>query len=227
MLTYAPWRDVPGLRHGFLEAADCGAGPDWNAVVAAIGVKRPICMPRLVHGTGVVDAPVVPPAERPVGDTGITVPGHALVGVTTADCVPVLLLDRGGRAAAAVHAGWRGAAAGVIETAVAHLDRTHGIAPFDLDAAIGPAIGSCCYEVGAEVHDAFVAHSGSLTSAAWDLRGPKPRLDLRRAVQLILQRDGIGDSTLVGGCTRCTPALHSFRRDGASAGRQLSFIGWA
>lgn len=227
MLTYEPWRGVTGLRHGFLEATDCAAAPDWQAVMRGVGVDGGVFMPKLVHGVGIVEAPVEAGAERPLADAAATSPGRALVGVTTADCVPVLLLDRRARAAAAVHAGWRGAAGGVLEAAVAHLNREHAVDATDLDAVIGPAIGPCCYEVGSEVRDAFVAHSGRLTAAAWDDRGPKPHLDLRRAVELTLRASGVGSTALVGGCTRCDPRLHSFRRDGAAAGRQLSFIGWA
>lgn len=227
MLTYERWRGIAGLRHGFLEAADCVAAPDWRAVVHGVGVSGSVFMPKLVHGAAVVEAPVEAGTDRPLADAGVTSPGRALVGVTTADCVPVLLLDRRTRAAAAVHAGWRGAAGGVLEAAVAHLVREHDVEAATLEAAIGPAIGSCCYEVGAEVRDAFVARSGHLTDPAWDDRGPKPRLDLRHAVELMLRAGGVGDVALVGGCTKCDPRLHSFRRDGAASGRQLSFIGWA
>src|SRR6185436_15261892 len=146
MLIDARWRHVPGLRHGFLDAAEC-AGDDWGKVLAALGLRVPIVVPRQVHGTTVLEAA---PDARPTADGLVTARAGMLVGIVTADCVPVLLVDRERRAAAAVHAGWRGAAAGILEAAVNDLHARFAVEPADLEAAIGPAIGGCCYEVGPE-----------------------------------------------------------------------------
>jgi hypothetical protein len=182
-------------------------------------------VPRQVHGVRVLAAPA--PDERPEAD-GLVVgaPGR-LVGVVTADCVPVLLVDRRRAVAAAVHAGWRGTAAGVLEAAVARVAGLHGTAPADLEAAIGPAVGGCCYEVGPEVGDAFCARTGDLTRAAWRQGAARSHLDLRLAVALLLRAAGVTAVTTLGPCTVCGPGYNSFRRDGAGTGRQLSFVGWA
>ena len=113
MLTHEPWDRLPGLRHGFLDAAECEAGPAGSACCAAHGV-RVRSRGRQVHGAAV---------RSRVGDAGPRRsrgrdrPGEA-VGVITADCVPVLL-RAARRRCAAVHAGWRGAAAGVVEASAA------------------------------------------------------------------------------------------------------------
>ena len=108
----------------------------------------------------------------------------------TADCVPLLLADRAARAVAAVHAGWRGVAAGVVGRAVEALTAV-GVEPHGLVAAIGPAIGVCCYRVGAEVLRpvAQAAGTGPEAVSRSDDRGF--RLDLARAVSFQLERAGV------------------------------------
>ncbi len=166
-------------------------------------------------------------AEAPEADGLVTASPATHVGVVTADCAPVLLVAPPRHVAAAVHAGWRGAAAGIVEEALAHLRRAFGVEPRDVRAAIGPAIGGCCYEVGADVRAAFARRSGDATAAAWRVAGDRLLLDLRTAVVALLARAGVEDAAVVGPCTRCTPEYCSYRRDGAETGRQVSFIGWA
>ncbi|MGO9227843.1 MAG: polyphenol oxidase family protein [Bryobacteraceae bacterium] len=139
----------------------------------------------------------------------------AVVAVRTADCVPVLLVDPAHRAVAAVHAGWRGTVAGIAPGAVAALRARFASRAGDLHAAIGPAIGNCCYEVGAEV------------AAQFGVNGPA-HIDLAETVHRQLEAAGIGGQRiyLAGFCTRCRAAeFHSFRRDGEAAGRMYSFAG--
>jgi len=225
MLTHAPWDDVEGLRHGFLDAADCGRGSAWEPVVAGVGVELPVVTPRQVHGTTVGVADVE--AARVEADGMIAAVPGVVVGVVTADCVPVLLLDRAHRAAAALHAGWRGAAHGVLRSGVEQLQRHAGSEPATLEAVIGPAIGGCCYEVGREVRDAFEAASPGVTTSTWEPRGERLHLDLPGAVALLLRALGLRRVSQLGPCTRCGPGYYSHRRDGAGTGRQLSFIGWS
>jgi YfiH family protein len=148
-----------------------------------------------------------------------------LAGVVAADCVPVLLVEPDRRAAAAVHAGWRGAAAGVLEAAVERLVAA-GARRGALEAAIGPAIGGCCYVVGDEVRAAFAARTGETTVAAWSPHGDRWTVDLRTAVGLLLAAAGVVRVATLGPCTACGPGYYSYRRDGAGTGRQLSFVGW-
>jgi YfiH family protein len=226
VLTNPEWDVVPGLRHGFLDLDDstvAGAG-DWSRALGALGIQLPAVTVRQVHGARVVVAE--PAAEPPEADGILTRERGLALGVVTADCVPVLMLARSAGVVAAVHAGWRGAAAGVLESALRRLRETSDIAPADVEVALGPSIGPCCYRVGAEVQAAFTARTGTTTAAAWTPAGERLVLDLRAAARLLLEASGVRSVTAVGPCTCCTPTLASYRRDGAGAGRQLSFIGW-
>jgi len=222
VLTHPAW-DSPGLRHGFLDGRE-SAGATWDRVLAGIGAPLPILVPRQVHGTDVVEAL---PGDAPRADGLVAARRGLLVGIVTADCVPVLLVDRRRRVAAAVHAGWRGAATGVLESAVECLGRTAGTPAADVEAAVGPAVGGCCYEVGPEVLEAFRARSGDVTVPAWSERGGRRHVDLRVAASLLLAAAGVPSVEVLGPCTACDRRYHSYRRDGAGTGRQLSFVGWA
>ncbi len=223
MLTHEPWTGITDLHHGFLDRAEC-ATVAWRAAVAAAGVPLPSVTAQQVHGTRIVTAHLHR-ADPPQADGLVAADAGFLVGVVTADCMPVLLLSRARSVAAAVHAGWRGTAAGVLEAAVTHLAAL-GAEPESLEAVIGPAIGPCCYEVGDEVRAAFEARSGQVTAGAWTLRGPRPHLDLRAAARLLLAAQGVRTAVVIGPCTACGTGYASYRRDGAGGGRQLSFIGW-
>jgi YfiH family protein len=141
-----------------------------------------------------------------------------LVAVRTADCVPVLLADvREGRVAA-VHAGWRGTLARIVERAVESLVRA-GSRPKDLVAAIGPAIGRCCYEVSPDLAARFESAFGPRVRA-------DRRLDLPLANRISLESCGLSPDRVetIDVCTFCDGRFHSFRREGESAGRQHSFV---
>ncbi len=155
------------------------------------------------------------PGELGRGDALLEDTPGAVVAVKTADCVPILLVDERRRAVAAVHAGWRGTAAGIVRRAVAALRERFGTAAEDLRAAIGPAIGPCCYEVGPEV-------------AAQFGREGRIHLDLAAENRRQLLEAGVRAERVYGAdlCTMCHPEeLHSFRRDKEAAGRLYSFVG--
>jgi len=140
--------------------------------------------------------------------------------IATADCLPVVVV--GTRAAVAIHAGWRGLAAGVIESAIAALAGERDEGP--LAAWIGPAIGACCYEVGDDV-----ARQVAATSSPEVVRsrpgGDRPRLDLQRAAEVQLRRAGVASVVRIEACTRCHEEwLWSYRRDGARRGRNLAVV---
>lgn len=225
-LVVPGWPSVPGLHHGFLDRAGSAPAP-VAALLAAAGLGgKEITTARQVHGSSVVCVGRGVPG-RPVADALLTTEPGVLVGVVTADCVPLLVLDRDVRAAAAVHVGWRGAAAGVIQAVVAALARRAGSEPARLEAAVGPAIGGCCYEVGEEVRAAIGVRPGE--ESAWRHRGGRLYLDLRRLCRARLAAAGLEPSRIavVGPCTQCSGGRYaSYRRDGAGAGRQLSFIGF-
>lgn len=199
-------------------------------------------LPWLLHGFGTRDSDI--PAQfrnlatlkqihsaacvPAAGRTGVLGEGDALlentpgsvVAVKTADCIPVLLVDERLRAVAAVHAGWRGAAARIVARAVEAMGERFGTRPADLHAAIGPGIGPCCYEVGPEVAAQFPGQP----------RAGKPggRLDLVDEAARQLADGGVTPARIHASylCTRCrSDEFHSFRRDREAAGRMHSFVG--
>ncbi len=150
------------------------------------------------------------------GDALLENKAGRLVGVKTADCLPILIVDERLRAVAAVHAGWRGSARQIAARAVDAMRREFGSRPEDLHAALGPGIGACCYEVGAEV------------AAACGIPADGPvRLNLVQINRRQLRGAGVDPSRIYSAdlCTRCRSEFHSFRRDGDRAGRMISFAG--
>jgi YfiH family protein len=138
----------------------------------------------------------------------------------TADCLPLLVCDRRGSAVAAVHAGWRGLAAGVIESALTAL----GGAPADLLAWLGPAIGPSAFEVGPEVRDALLAADPAVASAFQPGAGDRWLADLFALARSRLTRAGVTQIFGGGDCTWSDPdRFYSFRRDGVT-GRMASLI---
>lgn len=187
-----------------------------------------LVVPRQVHGTRICTV-TGPAPTRPEADGLLTQTEGVAVGITTADCVPLLLLAPAVRVAVAVHAGWRGTLAGVVPKAVGAAASLGAIPEAQLCAAIGPAIGACCYEVGPEVRAAFEKRYGRrFAGPAFTTTGMRPRLDLRLFVRRQLEAAGISPSAIhvLGPCTACDRAYASYRRDGPRAARQLSFVGW-
>jgi purine-nucleoside/S-methyl-5'-thioadenosine phosphorylase / adenosine deaminase len=145
-------------------------------------------------------------------------PATALV-VRTADCLPVALA--GGGAVAMVHAGWRGLAADILGATVGRMGAEFAIAPGALEAVVGVGIGPCHYRVGPEVLAAFARLDSS--GAAWRGDGV---VDLAAFAAGRLAALGLDPARVrvLPGCTACLPAYHSFRRDGAAAGRQWTAV---
>jgi len=217
---------VTGLRDPLLENV---AGTHVFALDAA-AAPPDLARPRQVHGVTVVDASQCRAgAEAPEADAVVSGTPGLPVGVVTADCVPVLLATRDGRAVAAVHAGWRGLAAGILENGVAALTRLAGVEERELKAALGPHAGLCCYEVDAPVLDALRARYGAeMEAATRPTRPGHARLDLGAIAVAALLRAGLAPAEVGSAafcCTLCDPRrLPSYRRDGPSAGRMLHLI---
>ena len=148
------------------------------------------------------------------GDALVTALAGVPVSVRTADCYPILLADVRSHAVAAVHAGWRGAAAHILLRTLEEMHKLYGTEAADIYAAIGPGIGECCYEVGADVARQFgMEHAGAIDLAAINRR------------QLL--NAGVAEHRIdvLGGCTKCDARLfHSYRRDQLAAGRMVSYI---
>jgi len=239
--------DVRGLAHAFsTRRADGGADFDLGPAERGPSVfaerRRRLCRAaglvdaepvvlRQVHGSHVVGlataADALPEADAVVA-LRLDRPQRSLA-VRTADCVPILIADDRGRAVAAVHAGWRGTAASVVRRCVERLCES-GIDPAELRAALGPAVGPCCYTVGDEVGRAVAAATGVAETRITRRIGPTElRLDLRAANRRQLEAAGV-DPQRIGSapwCTACSPELFfSYRRQGRAAGRMMACIGW-
>jgi YfiH family protein len=175
-----------------------------------------------VHGARVFLADgTSPPRGRDQADALVLANGSA-GGVRVADCVPILVGDLFTGRAAAIHAGWRGIEAGVVGAGLAAL----GDSRAPRVAAIGPCIGPCCFEVGADVA-ARIAEAAGDSKVIVSTSGDKAHVDLRLAVRAQLRVHGMGtfDVEDVEGCTRCDKdRFFSFRRDGEMSGRHLAVI---
>jgi polyphenol oxidase len=195
------------------------------AAISAAG--WPMIKLKQVHSGIVVDVDdTAASGEAVEGDAAITNLPGVMLGVQTADCVPILVADREGRAVAAIHAGWRGTAAGIAEAAVRRLTEKFDLDPQNLVAVIGPHIGACCYQVGEDV----AAQVGDPAAIVRMPGSSKPHLDLAAANRAQLLRAGIPEQRIETSslCTKCREDLfHSYRRDGKRMGHMLSIIGIA
>ncbi|HVF52792.1 MAG TPA: polyphenol oxidase family protein [Actinomycetota bacterium] len=198
------------LNLGDLVGDDPGlVGANRELVADAIGARPgTVSYLRQVHGCGVVEAESGDALPAREADAVIVRAQGVWGAVLTADCVPVVVEGVAGMAA--IHAGWRGLVAGVIEAAVAEVGAPRS-------AWIGPSIEACCYEVGPEVIDAFRAR-------ALPVHGDD-RLSPSAAVAVVLRRSGVPDIARAGICTSCDDGYFSYRRDGVT-GRQGAFAGF-
>ncbi len=195
--------------------ADSPEAVERNREIVQEEVGHPLGMVRQVHGPSVIriDAP---PGDGALAEADglLTRRRDAAAAVLVADCLPVVVA--GQDAVAALHAGWRGLAAGVLEEGVRMLREEGEEGP--LEAAVGPGIGACCYEVGEEVRSAFLPYG----PAVW--RGGN--LDLAAVAQRQLEQVGVATVHSLGLCTSCHPELFfSHRRDRGVTGRQAG-VAW-
>jgi YfiH family protein len=191
-------------------------------VAAATGCERErVLYGRQVHGATVRRATEPPGASRPLAEEdgqATALAGHPAL-VFTADCLPVLLaaergVNGGREAVAALHAGWRGLAAGVLAEGVRALRELGARGP--VHALVGPGARGCCYEVGEEVHEAF---------AGYGARVGERNLDLAAVARAKLAEGGVDTVHDAGLCTMCRPDLFfSHRRDAGVTGRQAGVV---
>jgi YfiH family protein len=167
------------------------------------------------------------------GDGLVTDLPGVLLGVGTADCVPVLMVDVEKRVVAAFHAGWRGTVARIVERGVALMESEYGARVEDLIAAVGPSIGPCCYTVGSEVRSEFVAQFGYAEELFSRGDAGEMRLNLWEANRRQLVDAGVGEEriSVVGECTACSRdgsgamRYFSHRGENGVAGRMLNVVG--
>jgi len=250
--------DAPGeLNLGFTASDDreSVAGNRWLLAEAVSGnPETPLVTLRQIHSSvlvisGNADASRPSPCK---GDGLMTAEPGILLGVQTADCIPVLVADRKLRAVAAFHAGWRGTVKRIVEAGIGRMRLEFGSRPEDLVAAIGPGIGPCCYAVGEEVRSSFesqFAYAGELFHDVYATEpvrtkypmlfltqrapghseiGPSLHVDLVEANRRQLLATGLKPRSIhvSGGCTHCHRELFfSHRGSQGHAGRMMSVIG--
>ena len=217
---------------------ELSAVTDWWRLADALGVRRILTLTQ-IHGRNavVVRRGESTPRGKPEADILVSNDPEVAIAVRAADCVPLLLADSNTGAVAAVHAGWRGTAAGAATAAVEALGREFGARPEDLVAAVGPSIGACCYEVGSELVDAFAAagHARHLidrwfvtTPPARGSREVSPlRLDVAAANRDQLLLAGVAEEHIhmSGLCTAMhLDVLTSYRKEQENAGRLAGVI---
>jgi YfiH family protein len=213
--------------------------------------RWPLVTLRQVHSDIIrfVDAP---PASQLAGDGLITATPGLLLGIQTADCLPIILVDSKHRAVGVFHAGWRGTVKRIVEKGVGEMRRHFGSRPRDLKAAIGPGIQGCCYAVGEEVRDKFesqFAYAEKLFREVEEsdpvrekypmlfltARAPghsvlpkKIFLDLVEANRQQLLDVGLPAKSIVASplCTNCrTDLLFSYRAEKGKTGRMMGVAG--
>lgn len=239
-------RALDGVRHGFSTRrggvstgayATLNVGGKWGDDPEAVAHNRRrlaaaggfelarLYTARQVHGARValvVEGTLPERVAATEADVVVTALPGAVVGVYTADCVPILLADDEGRVAAA-HAGWRGTVQGVAAAAVEALVSI-GARRERLRAALGPSICARCFEVGEEVAAEFDA---LVRGVVVRIEGQKPHVDLQAANRALLAAAGVRVEHIDAAppCTMCEPErFFSFRRDGSGIGQHLSFV---
>ena len=236
-LTCLPFEDQGfvaafGTRVGTVagESADVTA----ERLVAALGLGNArLSMAKQVHSAVVRvlatdrDLSEIARAEC---DAMTTARRGTLLGIKTADCVPVFIADTRTRAIAVAHAGWRGAVARIVERTFATMVAKHGARRADCIAAIGPAISAQAYEVGAEVLARFQSEFPYASRIVSNVHDDKGHIDLKEACAIQLELCGLDREQIFvsDACTMSEPERwFSYRREGVAAGRIVSILGEA
>ncbi len=270
ILQLAPFRKLPWLVHGFSTRPGGVSTLEGQQVLnlgfmewdtrenvtenrqlwqSALGAESFTLAPLKQIHSDAIHLFSAAPAHPCKGDASTTNHPGLLLGVQTADCVPILLVDPKKRAVAAIHAGWKGTLARIAEKAVGRMRLELGSKPADLLAAIGPSIGACCYEVGADFVTKFSAQFADAGDYFDEPRSgdepnplqwlnmappghqPPPRnvhLDLPKANRAQLLAAGLRVQNIFssGLCTAChTDFFFSHRKEAGLTGRLMSVIG--
>lgn len=216
---------------GWIGDEPSAVAENWRRWHAANPALRPAILTQ-VHRAEVIPVrrgDTILEGERPSADGMVTTDKGIALGIFSADCVPVLLYDAIAHAAGALHAGWRGTLANIVEVGVDAMTAA-GARRDRIRVAIGPAIGPCCFEVDEDLADEFKRQIPRAAAFSRPGRPGKTYLDLRSLVRLQLETAGLdpNEIRMIGPCTRCSPDDYFSRRGagGAVTGLQMSFIGF-
>ena len=215
-------------------AGDVGGKGRFNRELVArtfrFGPEQLITMDQK-HGDRIwiIDKPLAPSRSslHYRSDALLTDQRKIAIGVLTADCVPILLVDPNHGAIGIIHAGWRGTLLGIAQKAIHQMSHHFGTCPEDLFVAIGPSIGECCYEVDEDVMAPFRSSGWQWQSFSRPRGKGKWRLNLARANIEQMEDLGVRDEKCcrMRICTACNHDIFfSYRAEGPGTGRQISFI---
>jgi len=219
-------------RHAVHLAYEVGT-PAPAQEIEGVGRSFWILSVKQVHGTDalVVDRALTSSDRFSGGwDALVTDQRGIMVAVRTADCVPVLMHDSKRKIVAAVHAGWRGAVAGIVGKTIAVMESQFGTVPDHVQVSIGPSAGVCCYEVDQTVLDKLPEACPDYQRVVRGQRDGKAHLDLKMLIREQARNAGIQQDsiTCVNLCTICHEDLFfSYRREGKVIGTMVSAIGLA
>lgn len=189
-----------------------------RTLAATLGLSGEPLWLHQVHGASVVDACRVSRHEVPVADGAVAFAPGAVCVVLTADCVPVVLAARNGAAVAALHAGWRGVAAGILDAGVAALASVGA-----LEAWVGPAISATHYEVGDDVRTALLSADPRFARRFQSAGRDHWMADLPGMVHDRLRELGVASVTLSALCSFADSRFYSYRRDTVT-GRNATLV---
>ena len=212
--------ECKGIVHGFVH--DSGE-PDIAKIASEHGLGD-ILTVKQVHGARVFFADESEGKEQVCADSIVAREKGIGVGVVTADCVPIVLCVPDSGCVCAVHAGWRGTFLRIAGETVSSMTDNYSCRGSDVLAVIGPAIGICSYEVRDDLSSQFASRFGAGEDWIRGKGGGKFLLDLVELNRVQLRAAGVSRIEVMDICT-CCGGLPSYRRDGSSAGRMLSFIG--
>jgi hypothetical protein len=249
-LQVSQWERYDGLLHGFMgRRGGNSVGPyaglnvsyrvgDDNQVVSQnvcdvkhlVGIHDgKIVTMKQVHGDQIVEVKDKALKETGEADGMVTAGTGIHLGVLTADCVPILIVAPKHKIVAAVHAGWRGTLMGIAGKMVRQFNDSFGVRADEVEAALGPSIGACCYEVKDDVTRPLREKWGRTADANIQTREGKSFVDLRSLNRAILESAGVPSTEIfqIGPCTSCaSDEFFSYRRERKETGRQISFVGW-
>lgn len=235
--TFGNLDNCHSIRHF---VTSCGQGDNTDVNLRSpkgaenrrrLAVSAGFSIERLVTGeqTHSLNIAAVTEAEAGMGSIGIgtripntdalmtNVPGICLM-VLTADCVPIILYDKATKSVAAIHAGWRGTADGIAGLTVRKMNAIYGSQPKDIIAAIGPCIGTCCFEVDEDVAGHFAFQNGvTVRKPEW----LKPHIDLALSNYCQLTNAGIAPESVevANACTKCSSGEFFSHRYNKTLGR--------
>ena len=232
-ITYLTADTLDGVCHGFSTRPGGVSPAPWDSLNLAVG--RGDDLERVRENYGRFCAVLGTEADAGKGlwrdrdypsvDGMVTDVPHLPLVVFSADCNVVLLYDPVRRAIGACHAGWRGTALGIAGKTVREMQRLFGCDPADIRAAIGPAIGQCCFETDSDVPEALRAALVGEAEPYITWNGHKYHIDLKAVNALWLQKAGVTRIDISGDCTACRTDLYwSHRKHGGARGSQIAMI---